>query len=64
MRTQFKLALLGAMICMFAEGVRTWPTPFDEKPVSIFQIIEDYESDLVQTKSFNNVMNAINQYEE
>lgn len=51
--------LLGAAIYIFVEGAGAWPTPLDDKPVSIVEIIEDYESGVVQQKSFDNVMNAL-----
>ena len=61
MGTLFKLALLGASICMFVEGVRTWPTPFDRKSDVIAEVIDDHDSLEIREKSFHNVMRAMGQ---
>ena len=61
MITLSKLVVLAALTLMVAEGVRTWPTPFDEEVDPVAEVIHAYESGVIQQKSFDNIMKAMGQ---
>lgn len=57
----FKLALAGAAICMFVQYFPEQPAGSNKQPDVIAKAIAEGTSDMVQRKSFDNVMNALNQ---
>jgi hypothetical protein len=61
MVTHFKLALVGAAICMMVQYFPTRSTPIEKEPDVIVKIIDEARSDMINKKSFDNVMNAMNQ---